>query len=177
MCCLRGIVSLMVILIVGVGLANTGTTAAMQSVRPVVRIDGSKEPDRIPEWILWEEIFDIAAILAEKESDRGRDLWIETLHLNWDEMLQVVARGQELKQLKETMDKEAERLIQKAGNKPESIQAELSRMQLRKEAEILVLKEKLRSSLSGHGFQRIMSFARLHIAPGIVMGDFVTDPE
>jgi hypothetical protein len=176
MCRLRGIISLL-IGIVGVYIANIGTAASVQKVRPIVTIDGSKEPDRIPEWILWEEILDIAAILTEKESDKGRDFWVETLHLNSDEMLQVVARGQELKELKEAMDKEAEKLIQKAGGSPKSVQAELQQMRLNKEARILALKEQLRTKISGHGFQRIQSFARLHIAPGIKIGEFVADPE
>ena len=47
----------------------------------VITIDGSRDPDRIPDWILWGEVFRMALVLSEKTPDAAPSIWMEKLHL------------------------------------------------------------------------------------------------
>src|SRR5213592_5084513 len=50
-----------------------------------VTIDGSKDPDKIPDWILWREIFRVCALLSDNAKDHGDEIWLKHLGMRKNE--------------------------------------------------------------------------------------------
>ncbi|MBN1570482.1 MAG: hypothetical protein JXA73_21745 [Acidobacteria bacterium] len=159
-----------------VGLAQTP-----DSGRSRVLVDGRLNPEKIPEWILWNHIFLMAGTLDSKTADRGASLWMERLHLPKKAMNDIVELGYEQLEMADDVRKEAEDLVADSKKaKPEKInhpdkrkglKIELRYKQRLLESKTLEIRDKLKERIGEDAFLRLLSYARLQIAPNVVMGN------
>ena len=136
---------------------------------PTVTIDGSREPDKIPDWILWREMYLVAAMLADKSPDKGEEVWVRSVNLTYEHMAQLIEQGFAFRQEELAMNQKAKDMA-RSGLGRDSLQRELRQIQADKEHRILEMKELLRQRIGEQAFQRMQSFARLHIAPTVKVG-------
>jgi hypothetical protein len=144
-------------------------------------IDGKKEPERIPDWMLWDTLFQVAVHLNEKSSTHGQELWIEKLHLPEAVMQEVVAQGYEYAEMADDIRGEAEDLVSDSKkqhpqkidhpDKKEGLRIKLKKSQLNMESRTLEMRDQLRARIGEDAFLRLSSYARLQIAPKIVIGN------
>jgi hypothetical protein len=134
----------------------------------VVTIDGSVEPERIPDWILWREIFNFAAMLADKSPKAGRETWVEKLGLSTEQMNQFTAFARVFRDGEKQIDRDVKAVFEASRrNSSEPVMSRLHEIQADKESRILAHRDALRSRIGTIAFLRLQSFGRLHIAPGI----------
>ena len=152
---------------------TTPATAQTPSAntRPVVAIDGAVTPERIPDWILWREVFGLVTRLADKSPDSGRSYWANSLGLSPAQVAQLVAQGRAWRDEEGQMNLQARNLIGASGAPlSPTARVKLHQIQAAKESRILARRDSLRGSIGTDAFERIRSFARLHIAPTIKVG-------
>jgi hypothetical protein len=165
-----------VIAVVVIGLAQTPT-----STNGRVVIDGKLNPEMIPEWVLWNHIFMTAATLDNKSATKGRELWMDRLHLSKETMDEIVELGYEQIEMSDDMQREAETLVADSKkDKPELIshpdkkmglKIELRQKQRNRESRTLEIRDRLRERIGDDAFLRLMSYARLQVAPNFKMGN------
>ena len=80
------------LLVIWIAVPATAQTPSA-TTRPVVAIDGAVTPERIPDWILWREVFSLVTRLADKSPDSGRSYWANSLGLSPAQVAQLVAQG------------------------------------------------------------------------------------
>jgi hypothetical protein len=149
---------------------------ASDAVKPVVTIDGSVEPDRIPDWILWRELMSVAAMLADKASDSGGDIWVNRLGLSQAQMNNLIAEGRALRDDEKLIDSDVKGIITAAGgNLDGPTKSRLFQIQADKESRVLVRRDALRALIGKDAYLRLQSFALLRIAPTIKVGTMVPD--
>jgi hypothetical protein len=137
-------------------------------VQSVVSIDGAAEPDLIPDWILWRELFHGAILLDDKSPTRGRDIWMDRLGLTTAQMNQVIAFARTFLDEEEQIDLEVSAIVASPNSAAsESTRSKLHQKQADKESRILAIRDGLRSRIGTEAFLKLQSFARLHIAPGV----------
>ena len=146
--------------------------SAPAKARPVVTIDGALEPDRIPDWILWRELFQIATIMSEQAPDSGRDLWMNQLRLSQQQMDDLVARGRSFKDEEALMIRGA-KLIDTGNNGAlsETAWGKLRQLRLDNEKLVLTYRNRLAEAIGDEAIRKMQSFARLHIAPSFRLGE------
>jgi Sigma-54 interaction domain len=143
---------------------------------PVVTIDGAVEPDRIPDWILWRELLSVAAMLAERARDGGRDIWMNRLGLSEDQMNQIVAHGRSLGDEEKLIDREVKDIIAASGNPQDGpTRSRLHQIHADKESRVLVRRDLLRKGIGADAVLRLQAFARLHIAPTVKVGTMAAE--
>ena len=144
------------------------------AVTPIITIDGASEPDRIPDWILWRELFRVAALLADKAHDSGRDTWINRLGLSEAQMNHLIAHGRAFQDEEKQITSEANKIVGTSGKAlSDPVKSKLHQMQADKESRILEYRDALKSRIGVEAIERMQSFARLHIAPTIKVGTMV----
>ena len=146
-----------------------------------VLVDGKLNPEKIPEWILWNHIFLMAATLDNKSATHGEELWMDRLHLSKEAMNEIVALGYEQIVMSDDVQKEAEDLVADSKKaKPEKInhpdkrkglKIELKHKQLLFQSRTLEIRDKLKERIGEDAFLRLLSYARLQIAPNVKMGN------
>jgi hypothetical protein len=140
----------------------------------VVTVDGAKTPELVPDWILWRELFRVAALLSEKSPDSGQSVWINRLHLSQTQMQALIAHGRSFKDEEAQMFLEA-KAIATTGNGviSEAARGRLRQLQADNEWQALNYRDRLAEAIGDDAIRRMQSFARLNIAPGIRVIDFV----
>jgi hypothetical protein len=139
--------------------------------KSVITIDGALEPDRIPDWILWRELFNVAAYFADNSPTSGRDFWIDRLGLSTAQMNHLIARARSFRDEEKQIDRDAKAIIDAAGRTPSNpIKSRLHQIQADKESRILAIRDTLRGQIGAAAFQKLQSFARLNIAPTVKVG-------
>jgi len=142
--------------------------------RPAVTIDGASQPERVPDWILWREMFRAAVLLAEKAPDEGRDVWVSRLHLSAGQMNQFVALARSFQDDEARMLRDAKAIAGAAGGIPsDAVKARLRQLQLENQVRISGYRDRLAGAIGPESMQKMQSFARLHIAPRIRVGELV----
>jgi hypothetical protein len=146
-----------------------------------VLVDGRLNPEKVPDWILWNEIFVIATHLNEKSSTQGRELWIDRLHLPENAMKEIIEIGYEQLEMSDDASNEAEDFIADSKkdkpdkidhpNREEGLRIKLKKVQLHRESRTLEIRDKLRQRIGDDAYLRLSSFARLQIAPNIKIGN------
>ncbi len=138
------------------------------TVKPVVGIDGATEPDLIPDWILWRELFHGAVLLGDKSPTRGRDIWMDRLGLTTAQMNQIIAFARTFLDEEKQIDLEVSAIVASPDSAAsESNKSKLHQKQADKESRILATRDTLRSRIGTEAFLKLQSFARLHIAAGV----------
>jgi hypothetical protein len=143
-------------------------------------VDGKLEPDRIPDWILWNRIFQMAVDMNETAPRGGQELWIDKLHLPEEVMGEIIALGYEQQKMSDDLVKEAQKHISDSKkndsdlkdhpNKKEALKSRLIKTQLNMESGTLEMRDELRERIGEDAFLRLSSFARLQIAPKVKIG-------
>jgi hypothetical protein len=141
------------------------------AAQPVITIDGAIEPDRVPDWILWRELFSVAAMLADKAADGGQDIWMNRLGLSRAQMDLIIAHGRALGDEEKQLNREARAVVSAArGVIDGPTKSRLHQMEADKESRLLVRRDQLRARIGADAVQRLQAFARMHIAPTIKVG-------
>jgi len=144
---------------------------ASEAVKPVITIDGSVEPDRVPDWILWRELLSVAAMLADKAPDSGRGIWVNRLGLTPAQMNHVITHGRALRDEEKLIDRDVKGVIAAArGNLDGPTKSKLHQIQADKESRVLVRRDALRALIGKEAYLRLQSFALLKIAPTVQVG-------
>jgi len=142
--------------------------------RPTVTIDGASHPEQVPDWILWREMFRAAVLLAEKAPDAGRDVWVNRLHLSPRQMNHLIALGREFQDEEGQMMRDVKQIAGGSNGVPsESVKARLRQLQAENEIRISAYRDRLAEAIGWESMQKLQSFARLHIAPGVRIGELV----
>jgi hypothetical protein len=146
-----------------------------------ILIDGSQNPDQVPDWILWNQLFLTAVHLKEKSSTNGQELWIDKLHFSDKVMKEIIDHGYEQVEMFDDIRTEGEEYIadsKKAKpeksdhpDRKEGLRINLKKSQLNLESRTLEIRDKLRKRIGDDAFLRLVSFARLQIAPTIKVGN------
>ena len=162
-------------LFLGAALAVVGGVAHSSRKGPDrVIIDGKANPDRIPDWMVWDVVFRTAVQLNEKSPARGREVWMQRLHLPEKAMNEIVSHGYTHRGMVNLIDGEARQNLTSSEsdhpNKNEDVKAKLKKNQLNLEKRTLEIRDKLRKRIGDENYMRIASFARLQIAPRIKIG-------
>lgn len=165
-----------VIAAVVLGLAQTPGKGPMR-----VLVDGKVHPEQVPDWILWNQIFTMAAYLDNKSTSHGEELWVDKLHLPKDVMREVVHHGYEQLEMADDVSKEANDLVADSKrarpekidhpDRKEGLRIKLKQSQLQMEARTLEIRDKLRRRVGDDAYLRLESYARLQIAPTIKIGN------
>jgi hypothetical protein len=153
-------------------------TQSKQSDR--ILIDGKNEPERVPDWIVWDVFFQQAVHLNETSSTHGQELWIDRLHLSQEVMDAIVAQGYEYVEMADDKAIEVENLVtdskkahpQKIDHpdRKEGLRIKAKKVQLHMESRTLEMRDRLRQRIGEDAFLRLSSFVRLQIARQIVIG-------
>ena len=118
-------------------------------------------------------MFRAAVLLSEKAPDAGRDVWVNRLHLSAQQMNQFIALGREFQQEEAQMNRNAKQIAGASnGIPPEPVKARLRELQAENEIRISAYRDRLAEAVGPESMQRLQSFARLHIAPRIRVGEF-----
>lgn len=167
---------LSVIAAVVIGLAQTP-----EKVSGRVLVDGRLHPDQVPDWILWNQVFTMAAYMNEKSPSHGQELWTDRLHLTKQVMDEVVSHGYEQLEMANDVFKETGDLVSDSRkarpekidhpDRKEGLRIQLKKSQLNMEARTLEIRDKLRRRIGDDAYLRLESYARLQIAPTIKIGN------
>lgn len=140
---------------------------------PMITIDGSQTPDRIPDWILWREVFKTVSLLSDKSATKGDDIWVQKLHLSRQQTNQLIQHAGVHRDMDSAISIEAKNLKASTKESKELLRIKLQQAQMNKEVQILELRDALRARIGEDAFQRLQSYAKLNIAPTIKVGDIV----
>ena len=123
-------------------------------------VDGAKEPDRIPDWILWHQIFQMAASHNDKLPGKGRELWIDTLHLPQSAMNELVQNGYDHRNLQAAAKNEKDKVLadSRGESNKDRVRVKLHKTQAYFERQTLELRDKLRSRIGEDAFLRLQSY-------------------
>jgi len=140
---------------------------------PAIAIDGAQTPERIPDWILWRELFRRVSTVSDMSAMHGKDIWVDKLHMTMPQMNELLQRASEHRDMDSAKHADAKRLKASSKETKESLRIKLRQTQMSQEVEILKLRDKLRSRIGNEAFERLLSYARLNIAPTIKVGNIV----
>jgi hypothetical protein len=140
---------------------------------PTITIDGAQTPERIPDWILWRELFGRVSIVSDMSPTHGKDIWVDKLRLTMPQMNELLQRASEHRDMDSAKHAEAKRLKASSKETKESIRIKLRQTQMSQEVQTLQLRDELRARIGQDAFDRLLSYARLNIAPAIKVGNIV----
>jgi hypothetical protein len=103
----------------------------------------------------------------------GKDIWVDKLHMTMPQMNELLQRASEHRDMDSAKHADAKRLKASSKETKESLRIKLRQTQMSQEVEILKLRDKLRSRIGNEAFERLLSYARLNIAPTIKVGNIV----
>jgi hypothetical protein len=134
---------------------------------PKLLIDGSQDPDQVPEWLLWNELFRIAAAQKDKSSHDAEAILFDKLQLPQSVLAHLVQHGLEHQALRDSTKSESKQIIANSRNEQNK---DRTRVKLHKnhaylESRTLEIRDKLRSRIGDEAFLKLHSYARLQIAP------------
>ncbi len=163
------LVALLLLFTIALALAQTPDKKAT----PMITIDGSQTPDRIPDWILWSEVFKTVSLLSDKFATKGDDIWVQKLQLSREQANQLIQHAGTHRAMNSAKNVEARNLKASTKESKESLRIKLKQAQMNKEVQILELRDALRARIGEDAFQRLQSYAKLNIAPTIKVGAMV----
>jgi hypothetical protein len=76
-----------------------------------VLVDGKVHPEQVPDWVLWNQIFVMAAHMNEKSPSHGQELWTDRLHLPKQVMDEVITHGYEQLEMADAISKDSDDLV------------------------------------------------------------------
>jgi hypothetical protein len=135
-----------------------------------VAIDGAQTPDRIPDWILWRELFKRVSMFSDQSPAQGKEIWVDKLHLTMPQMNELLRHASEHHDMDAAKNAEAHDLKASAKETKDTLRLKLRQGQMNKEVQTLQLRDDLRVRIGNDAFSRLLSYARLNIAPNIKVG-------
>jgi hypothetical protein len=165
------LVALLSLLTIALALAQTPD----KTRAGVVTVDGAQNPDRIPDWILWREVFKTISLLEEKSARKGDEVWADKLHLSQPQISQLLQSAADQRDMDTAKAAEARTLKTSAKETKESRRLKLKQAQMNREVRVLELRDALRARIGGDAFVRLQSYAKLNIAPKIKVVNLVRD--
>ncbi len=138
---------------------------------PQITIDGQKDPDKIPEWILWREVFAISLDLSNRSAAGAREFFVSRLGLSTQSHLQLLAQAIELERQETTLNAAAQKIKGNAtGPFTDAMKQQLRALDDDRHNRVLQLRDLIRGSLQPDEYARLYSWARVNLAPGIKVG-------
>jgi hypothetical protein len=151
-------------------LADTSACAQERASQLVVTVDGSKEPEKVPEWILWREMFMVAGMLSEKSPTRGQEVWVGRVGLSAVQMDGVISRAQLFRASETALDQQVKELRADAALSAETLKARLAEKTIEKQVNVLGHRDGLQAAIGAEAIGKMLAFARQHIAPTVKVG-------
>lgn len=158
------------------GLAQSGKQVSTGMV-----IDGENNPEQVPEFILWEQLFQMAIQLEENAATDSHEFWTQKLNVSKDIMNDILALAYEHREMLEAVQHEARLQITNAEapnsalkdhpNKKEALKGTLKGIQLNREAQTLEMRDRLRDRIGEDAYLKLSSFIQLQIAPRTKLGN------
>jgi hypothetical protein len=162
--------------LVFVASSNAVHAQAGKAAQSRITIDGSAEPDRIPAWIAWRELFNMAALMADKEPDAGREFWSHRLGLSSAQANRLIAHARSLQDDEKEINLQAQRLSQGSKGRPAgALKAQLHELQADKQSRVLGMRDSLKDQIGADAILRLQSFININIAPHIKVGTVVSN--
>lgn len=163
--------ALVFIWIPGTTYAQAGTAA-----KSTITIDGSVEPERIPAWIAWRELFNMALIMDDKHPDSGQEFWARRLGLSPGQIHQLLAHARSLREDEKEIDQQAKNLkLAKQGKPDGALKIRLHELEADKQSRVLERRDSLKGQIGTEAVLRLQSFITINIAPNIKVGAIVPD--
>jgi hypothetical protein len=150
------------------------TSARAQEPGLVVTIDGSKEPEKVPEWILWREMFMVAGMLSEKSANHGDDVWVGRVGLTNVQMNALIARAAAFRAEEAGQDLQVQALRADSSLTADALKTRLAQMTVQKRQGVLDHRDGLRGEIGADAVARMLEFARKNIAPTVKFGEVDT---
>jgi hypothetical protein len=165
---LRNLLLLGTIVAFGVAIAQTQNGPANGRIL----IDGAQEPDRVPEWVLWDAVFRMAVLQSEKSPGQGEELWVDKLHLPRNVMTEIIQQGLGNRDFHAANESEARQIVavSRTDANREKVRVKLRKVQGFAEVRTIEMRDKLRARIGEDAFLRIQSYAQLNIVPRIILG-------
>lgn len=151
-------------------LLSAGVPAMAQDIKPdaqAILIDGAVEPDRIPEWMLWRELFNGALMLSEKDPNAGRDFWESRFGFSSAQIAHLLAQGRALREAEAKINADIRKAGQSKGSPQAAIRSQVHQLQADKESRVLEFRDVLRNRIGVDAYQKLSSYIRINVAPNI----------
>jgi len=159
-----------------VALPGAVRAQAGKAAKPMITIDGSADPGRIPAWIGWCELFNMVLIMADKEPDAGQEFWTRRLGLSPAQTNRLIAYARSLQDDEKKIDLQAKKLSEGSkGKSAGAIKAQLHELQADKQSRVLGMRDLLKGQIGTETVLRLQSFIQFNIAPKIKVGVLVPD--
>jgi hypothetical protein len=137
---------------------------------PTITIDGAQTPERIPDWILWREMFRRVSTFSDQSATQGKEIWVDKLHLTMPQMNELLQHASRHRDMDAAKNAEAQSLKASRTETKDTLRLKLRQSQMNKEVQTLELRDELRARIGEDAFNRLLSCARLNIAPTIKVG-------
>jgi len=149
--------------------ANIAPLAAQSgnSARPAVTIDGALEPERIPDWMLWRELFNGVLLLADKAPNAGRGFWQSRFVFSEIQIAHLIAHARAYRNAEKASEDEIKRLAQKKGIERGATQSQIHHVKADRESRTLEFRDALKAKIGAHAYEKLNSYIRINLAPNI----------
>ncbi|MGD0307872.1 MAG: hypothetical protein ABSC02_01175 [Acidobacteriota bacterium] len=135
-----------------------------------ITIDGAQTPERIPDWILWRELFRRVSMFSDQSATQGKEIWVDKLHLTMPQMNELLQRASDHRDMDAAKNAAAQSLKASKAETKDTLRLKLRQSQMNKEVLTLQLRDGLRARIGEDAFNRLLSYARINIAPTIKVG-------
>lgn len=132
-----------------------------------ITIDGAQTPERVPDWILWRELFRRVSMFSAESPTQGKEIWVDKLQFTMPQMNEVLRHASEHHDMDAAKDAEAQSLKASPKETKGTLRLKLRQSQMNREVQTLQLRDALRSRIGEDAFARLLSYARINIAPTI----------
>lgn len=137
------------------------------SLKPVVTIDGKKEPHKIPSWIAWRSFFRRVVFLNQKPDGPFVEIG-NTTGIERGEISHIISEALELEEKVKVLDERARSEI--VSRRP--TKERLREMDVELQRTILDHRERLSRILKIQSFEKVLRYIETFVAPNIVVGEF-----
>jgi hypothetical protein len=138
---------------------------------PVITIDGQKDPDKVPEWILWREAFRLAIHLADTAPSQGKELWVDAVGMSMGSMARAISAARDCFREEGAREMTAKSLVSPGRIPSDSVMASLKKLDGERQESVLRYRDALRSAMSAAEYSQLASWLRIHMAPTIKVGE------
>jgi len=137
------------------------------SNKPVIAIDGALEPERIPDWMLWRELFNGVLLLADKAPDSGRNFWQTKFGFTEVQVARLIAHARAFRNAEKTSEDEIKNLALKQKNERGSEKSQMNHVKADKESRTLQFRDALKADIGTHAYEKLNSYIRINLARNI----------
>lgn len=152
-------------------IANIQLTSAQRqlpsNVRPVITVDGRKEPEKVPAWIKWQSFFRRVLFLYDKRPEWLAAELGQTVGVTIEDLVPIIDQAREVERKTKLLDFYAKQLLWlrlATPSKMTELDQQLERM-------VLEHRGKLSELLTTEAFGRVQTYVDRFVSRDIVVGE------